>query len=246
MFKSKPIYLTIWLLVFAAAFSGCRRNTDSVWEDTKSAGRHVNRGFRTLGGKHDSSRAVRDPSDFCAIQDGEANYNLPQTGSPGDYIPLADAENGDDVAMADYVAPQPRETPGEAGSSIPGIDAFRDPSTIPQLAGIFKNVYFEYNSNLIKGQTNLETVRDVANYLRTHPNMYIFVAGHTDERGPDAYNLALGSRRSNSVRNMLIQEGVNPDNIFTISYGRERPLVMEHHDEAWSQNRRAEFLVYSR
>lgn len=234
------------LLMLAAILPGCARNTDDVWEDTKSAGRHVGRGFRTLGGKHDCSRAVQSPDEFMPLEDGIGDYNQPPYASGGDFIPLADAQNGDDVAMADYVAPQPRETPGEAGSSIPGINAFKDPSTIPQMAGIFQNIYFEYNSNLIKGQSNLNIIRSVSNYLRSHPQTYVFVAGHTDERGPDAYNLALGARRANSVRNMLIQEGVSPDNIFTISYGRERPLEQEHHEDAWSKNRRAEFLIYQR
>lgn len=70
--------------------------------------------------------------------------------------------------------------------------------------------------------------------------------GHCDERGPEAYNLALGSRRAHAVRNMLLQQGVHPDQVFTISYGKERPLVMEHHDEGWAQNRRAEFKIYIR
>lgn len=148
--------------------------------------------------------------------------------------------------MADFVAPQPAQTPGECGSKIPGISAFKDPSMVPGMSKIFRNVYFEYNSNLIKGQQNVETVRGIARYMKQHPNLYVFVEGHCDERGPEAYNLALGSRRSNAVRNMLIQEGVSPDNIFTISYGKERPLVLENHEEAWSQNRRAEFKIYQR
>ena len=48
------------------------------------------------------------------------------------------------------------------------------------------------------------------------------------------------------IRNQLITDGINPDHIFTISYGKERPLIMEHHEEAWAQNRRAEFKVYQR
>lgn len=82
--------------------------------------------------------------------------------------------------------------------------------------------------------------------MRSHPNTYVFVEGHCDERGPEAYNLSLGAKRGNAVRNLLINEGVDPDHIFTISYGKERPLVFEHHEEAWAQNRRAEFKVYNR
>jgi peptidoglycan-associated lipoprotein len=58
--------------------------------------------------------------------------------------------------------------------------------------------------------------------------------------------LALGSRRANSIRNALIKEGVNPDNVFTISYGKERPIAFENNEEGWSLNRRAEFKLYIR
>ena len=165
---------------------------------------------------------------------------------PQDFIPLQDSSNMGPMMLSEQAAPQPRETPGDPGSSIPGIEAFRDPSTVPQLAGIFRNVHFDYNSNLVKGDENLATVHKVADYLRSNPRTYIFVEGHCDERGPEAFNLALGARRSNAVRNMLIAEGVNPNNIFTISYGKERPLVLDQHEESWSQNRRAEFKVYQR
>jgi peptidoglycan-associated lipoprotein len=114
------------------------------------------------------------------------------------------------------------------------------------LGKVFRNVHFDYNSNLIKGQENFEILKDVGTYMRQNRNTYVFVEGHCDERGPEAYNLALGSQRSNNVRNFLIQEGVSPDNIFTISYGKERPLMHEHCEDAWAQNRRAEFKVYQR
>ena len=116
----------------------------------------------------------------------------------GYFVPLADYQNPDDVAMGDFVAPQPRETPGDPGSSIPGIEAFRDPSMSPELARVFRSVHFDYNSNLVKGDDNLMILRDVTRYMQTHPNTYIFVEGHCDERGPEAFNLALGARRSNA------------------------------------------------
>ena len=140
----------------------------------------------------------------------------------------------------------PRETPGEMGSSIPGIEAFRDPSTHPQLASVFRSIYFEYNSDLIKGPENFSTLHQIADYLRSHPNVYLFIEGHTDERGPDAYNYALGLRRANTVRNRLLNEGVNPDRVFTITYGKDRPVVLEKHEEGWAKNRRAEFKIYDR
>jgi peptidoglycan-associated lipoprotein len=230
------------LLVTSFSFltlqTACRRNPNTVWEDTKTASRHVGRGVRSLGGKHGSSRQINSKNEFMPQE-------YAQNGSQQDYIPLTDDPNANDLAML-QTTPQPKETPGDPGSSIPGIEAFQDPSTHPTLSGIFRNIHFSHNSSLIKGQENLEVVKAIADYMRSNPNTYIFVEGHCDERGAEAYNLALGSHRSNSVRNLLINEGVNPDNIFSISYGKERPLLLGHDEEAWSQNRRAEFKVYAK
>jgi peptidoglycan-associated lipoprotein len=238
--KKGKLFLMINLLLVCLSLSGCRRNTNDVWEDSKTAGRHVNRGFRALLGKNTNSRQVRSPDQF--MPSGRC-YTSNQ---PDEFIPLADEMYCDEVAMADSRIRQPKESPGDFGSSVPGIDSFRDPSTVQGLSSTFKNIYFEYNSNLVKGSESLAIVHQVADYMKKNPYTYIFIEGHCDEKGPEAYNLALGSRRSNAVRNLLISEGVNPDNIFTISYGKERPLVLDSHEEAWSKNRRAEFKVYQR
>lgn len=253
MKTSKFIFMTI-LLGLACMLQSCSRTGNDVWEDSKSAGRHMKRGASALGGKQGNSRQIRSRSDFECIDDencfpdGDVRASDYQDaysgGQDGEFIAIDDPCN--ELASADMVSRPPRETPGEPGSSIPGIQAFRDPSTIPQLAGIFQPIYFEYNSNLVKGSQNLQTVHSIADFLRSHQNVYIFIEGHTDERGPQSYNFALGSRRSNAVRNLLISEGINPDRLFTISYGKERPCVLERHEEGWSKNRRAEFKIYER
>lgn len=243
--KTIILSTAITLCLFTLFLTGCRRNSNTVWEDTRSAGRYMNRGFQTLGGKHGDSRAVRNRDEFIG-GDPSFDPNVNNSYQASEFVPLSDDPNCNQVGMADMIAPQPRETPGDPGSSIPGIDAFQDPSTNPKLSGIFRHIHFAYNSSLIKGDENLGIIRDVSDYMRKNPHTYIFVEGHCDERGPEAYNLALGSHRANAVRNLLIKEGVNPDNIFTISYGRERPLVLGHDDESWAQNRRAEFKVYER
>lgn len=240
------ILLATLILALPLTTTSCRRNSDQVWDDSRSASRHMSRGIRSLGGKHGDSRAVQCREQFIPYDEGFCQNNDGSFEAGQDFIPLNDQYNNDDLGMADYVSQQPRETPGDPGSSIPGINAFQDPSSNPAWAAVFKNINFEYNSNLIKGQENLDTLRSIANYMRNNPNVYVFVEGHCDERGPEAYNLALGSRRGNAVRSQLIQEGVNPDNIFTISYGKERPLFMDHNDLAWEQNRRAEFKIYQR
>lgn len=245
-------YIFATCLGAICTLSSCCRTSTEVWDDTKSAGRHMNRGIRALGGKHGHSRQIcsRDQfdcieEDYCrqvpGYQDCEDQADAFQS---HDFIPLEDHDN--ELAMADSHCRPSKENPGDPGSAIPGIQAFRDPNTIPALNGIFRTIYFDYDSSLIKGGDNFRALRSIAEYLRRHPRLYVFIEGHTDERGPQAYNLALGSRRSNSVRNILISEGVNADQLFTISYGKERPAILERHEEGFAKNRRAEFKVYER
>lgn len=218
------------IILVSAALTGCGRSQQDVWDDTKTCGRYMERGLCSLGGKQGDSRQVCSREDFYC-ENGDFDY--------------CDA-SGDYFALADVNYPQARNLPGDPGSPVPGMEAFTDPSLQPALAAIFRNVHFEYDSPLVKGDANLQIIHNISSYLRNHPDTYVFIEGHCDERGPAAYNLALGSGRANTVRNMLIDEGVSPNNLFTISYGKERPLVMEHHEEAMKQNRRAEFKIYQR
>lgn len=245
MKKTKILsYLSLIIATFIS--QGCQRQSTEAWENTKSASRHMSRGIRALTGSHVDSRQISCKDDFGAFDDDVCAQTASYQSQSYDYVPLDDQMTFQEVPLAESAARQPRETPGEVGSSIPSIEAFKDPSSIPGLATTFRNVHFDYNSPLIKGADNLDILHSISAYLRSHPNTYVFIEGHTDERGPEAYNLALGTKRSNAVRNYLVNEGVNPDNLFTISYGKERPLVFGNYDEAWSQNRRAEFKVYQR
>ena len=82
------------------------------------------------------------------------------------------------------------------------------------------------------------TLERQAQWLRQYPSVRITVEGHADERGTREYNLALGDRRANSVRNYLIALGIDPTRINTVSYGKERPAVLGSNEQAWAQNRR--------
>lgn len=236
--KQRYTLFLLGIFCLGAFVSSCCRNQCEVWDDTKSASRHFSKGVRTMGGKHGDSRQVRCKEEFCTS--GPSEYDL----SAFDFVPLMDEDRNGEIAMADLQSRPSRYEPGESGGRVPGIEAFKDPSLHPETSGIFKNIHFPFDSSLIKGKENLGTIRAIADYMRQHPDTYVFVEGHCDERGPAAYNLALGTRRANAVRNLLIQEGVNADNLFTVSYGKERPLLFEHNDNAWTQNRRTEFKIY--
>jgi peptidoglycan-associated lipoprotein len=79
--------------------------------------------------------------------------------------------------------------------------------------------------------------------LQANPGVMIRVAGHTDERGSDEYNLALGQRRAAAAKRYLVEHGISDSRIETISYGEERPVAQGNDESAWAQNRRDEFEI---
>lgn len=111
---------------------------------------------------------------------------------------------------------------------------------IPELT----TVYFDFDTSIIR--TDQEwTLRNNAEYLLVHPEVRVEVQGHCDERGTESYNLALGDRRAQSVRAYLTAAGVEPERVYTISYGEAVPAAEGQTEAAYSQNRRAEFWIIS-
>lgn len=98
-------------------------------------------------------------------------------------------------------------------------------------------VFFGYDRYDVapEGQRVLEMQ---AEWLKRYPQNNVTIKGHADERGTREYNLALGERRANAIKNYLVALGVPATRINTISYGKEQPAVMGSNEEAWAQNRR--------
>ena len=99
-------------------------------------------------------------------------------------------------------------------------------------------VYFETDKHNINS-ASAYVLETQANWLKSTPGFQILVEGHCDERGTREYNLALGEKRATAVRDYLVIEGISPDRIRVISYGKEKPAVVGSNDMAWSKNRRA-------
>lgn len=104
-----------------------------------------------------------------------------------------------------------------------------------------QRVHFDFDRSDIKSEF-AEIIKGHARYLELNPQARLTIEGHCDERGTREYNLALGERRANAVKNALISEGVNPSRLNVISFGKDMPLVELSNNEAWSKNRRAEFV----
>ena len=108
--------------------------------------------------------------------------------------------------------------------------------------GIFKDIYFDYDDFSLRPDAK-DTLKGIAEWLLGNTAKQILIEGHCDERGTNEYNLALGERRANSAKKYLVQLGVSPKRVATITYGEERPLDSGHTESAWAKNRRDHFLM---
>jgi peptidoglycan-associated lipoprotein len=111
---------------------------------------------------------------------------------------------------------------------------------VPVLA--FEDVNFGFDRYDLTEKAR-EILTRHAQKLRTNPQVRIRIEGHCDEMGTIEYNLALGEKRANTVKDYLVNLGVDAERISTISYGKERPLDPRHTEEAWAKNRRAHFVI---
>jgi peptidoglycan-associated lipoprotein len=110
------------------------------------------------------------------------------------------------------------------------------------LSVIAERVHFDFDKSDIRPDAEAILQRKVA-VLREYPGVDLRIEGHCDERGSNEYNLALGQRRAEAVRRYLVSYGINVGRFSTISYGEERPAVRASNEDAWAQNRRAEFTI---
>ena len=116
------------------------------------------------------------------------------------------------------------------------------PGMLADLVGGDTVVHFAFDSAAITPEART-VISHWAEGLIAHPDLVVIVEGHCDERGSREYNLALGDRRANAVRELLIAMGVGPSRIGTISFGKERPAVAGHTPEAWAANRRGVLVL---
>lgn len=130
------------------------------------------------------------------------------------------------------------------GAGVGNVDGSAIPGSQADLAAQAGSdiVYFETDQHDLNSQSR-SIIDGQARWLNNYPNLNVTIEGHADERGTREYNLALGDRRANSVKNYMIAVGVDPRRINTISYGKEQPLVVGADGTSWAQNRRARTRV---
>lgn len=119
-----------------------------------------------------------------------------------------------------------------------GAAALNDPGNILSR----RSVYFDFDSNLVKDEFR-PLVTAHARYLQQNPGAKMRIEGHADERGSREYNIALGQRRSEAVKQMMQLLGARADQIESVSFGEEKPRGTGHDEASWAENRRDD-IVY--
>jgi len=104
-----------------------------------------------------------------------------------------------------------------------------------------QTIYFDYDKADIRPD-QVSQLEANASWLKQNRGVKFTIEGHCDDRGSAEYNIGLGDRRANSVKEFLIKQGVDPSNIKTISYGEERPVCTEETEQCYQRNRRAAFV----
>lgn len=105
-----------------------------------------------------------------------------------------------------------------------------------------KDAYFDYDQFDIRPDAR-DALARTAEFLRSHPEIRVVIEGHCDERGSTEYNLGLGDRRAQAVRQFIISLGVSADRMETVSLGKERPFCTASSEDCWQQNRRGHFVM---
>ncbi|MDH3631097.1 MAG: peptidoglycan-associated lipoprotein Pal [Gammaproteobacteria bacterium] len=131
---------------------------------------------------------------------------------------------------------------GGDGMAISDMDAI---SRLQQTEGALANrtIYFEFDSAKLTSES-IQILETHGSFVAGNGEVSVRLEGHADERGSREYNIALGDRRAQSVRRVLLFQGASADQVETVSYGEEEPAMQGHTEEAWAKNRRVE-LIYT-
>jgi peptidoglycan-associated lipoprotein len=134
---------------------------------------------------------------------------------------------------------------GGDGTAIVDTAPLSATQMLEQTEGDLSNrtIYFEYDSAKLTSES-IAILETHGNFIAGNGEVKVRLEGHADERGSREYNIALGDRRAQSVRQVLLFQGASTDQVDTVSYGEERPAVSGHDEDAWARNRRVE-LIYT-
>ena len=136
---------------------------------------------------------------------------------------------------------KPAADSNEAKSSVAPVNTVTSDNLAGGPSGVGKVVYFDYDSFVVKAEFQ-NVIEAHAQFLKANSKAKVSLEGHTDERGGREYNLALGQKRSDAVRQSLSLLGVSAAQVESVSFGEEKPAAQGGDESAFSKNRRAEFF----
>jgi peptidoglycan-associated lipoprotein len=154
----------------------------------------------------------------------------------------AGAAAGSSSSTGEIAVTRPTPPTETALPARPGAGTGAAGATATAGASPLKDVFFEYDKAVI-GADQKAALNDNVNWLKANGRVKVVIEGHCDERGTAEYNLGLGDRRTKALKDYLVISGIAADRISTISYGKERPFVVGHDENAWKMNRRGHFAV---
>jgi peptidoglycan-associated lipoprotein len=165
--------------------------------------------------------------------DGTSAIDQSQSGSSTSTIDDTDGANASGFDGAD-------SSDGTAIVDGPPMTAMEQ---LEQTEGVLSNrtIYFEFDSAKLTSES-IAILEEHGNFIAGNGEVSVRLEGHADERGSREYNIALGDRRAQSVRRVLLFQGASSDQVETVSYGEEQPAVSGHDEDAWGKNRRVELM----
>jgi peptidoglycan-associated lipoprotein len=251
----KSLYMlaaAIALLAFVISATGCRRKVQTPPPEVKreappetiappapaptvtlnASPSAIERGqSTTLSWNSSNATAIPIDNGMGTVEPSGSRTLRPQTSTT--YMARASGPGGNAVAEARVTVSAP------AGVTPPPLPAISDSEFF---ANSIKDAFFDYDQYSIREDART-ALQANARALRDRPRIRITIEGHADERGSEKYNLALGDRRANAVKEFLVGQGIEASRIDTTSYGKERPFCEEHTEECWQLNRRAHFAM---
>jgi len=143
------------------------------------------------------------------------------------------------LAACSTTKPPATEAPPMASTTSQSMSSTVVPGSAEDLrVNVGDTVHFDYNKYDVRPGDDQSILQRQAAWLQKYPSVRVTIEGNCDERGTEEYNLALGARRANAVKEYLVSLGVSAARIDTISYGKERPICAESTEECWAKNRR--------
>lgn len=151
--------------------------------------------------------------------------------------------------------PTPQKQEVQKPVAQPAVSPTTTPSVSEEemLKEIFQRIHFNFNkynlTHIDKWGINQDVPKvldGIADYMAKHPDIKIKIEGNCDQRGTEAYNLALGQKRADAAKNYLVMHGIAADRIETISNGKLKPVDPENNEYAWAKNRNDQFVILNK